>query len=67
MDFTAPIGTDVHVTGDGVVEMVNYSFEGYGNEIVVDHGYGYKTRYAHLSKFNVIAGQKVKRGDVIGK
>jgi hypothetical protein len=66
MDFTAPIGTEVHVTGDGVVETVNYSFEGYGNEIVVNHGYGYRTRYAHLSKFKVVPGQKVKRGDVIG-
>jgi hypothetical protein len=66
MDFTAPVGTDVFVTGDGVVEVVNYSFNGYGNEIVVNHGYGYKTRYAHLSKFKVRPGQKVKRGDVIG-
>ncbi len=57
----------MHVTGDGVVEVVNYSFEGYGNEIIVNHGYGYRTRYAHLSKFNVTAGQKVKRGDIIGK
>lgn len=66
MDFTAPVGTDVYVTGDGTVEVVNYSFNGYGNEIVVNHGYGYKTRYAHLSKFKVRQGQKVKRGDVIG-
>lgn len=66
MDFTAPVGTEVFVTGDGTVEVVNYSFKGYGNEIVVNHGYGYKTRYAHLSKFKVKPGQKVKRGDVIG-
>ncbi|MBS1613934.1 MAG: M23 family metallopeptidase [Bacteroidetes bacterium] len=66
MDFTAPVGTEVFVTGDGVVETVNYSFKGYGNEIVVNHGYGYRTRYAHLSKFKVKPGQKVKRGDVIG-
>jgi hypothetical protein len=66
MDFTAPVGTEVFVTGDGTVETVNYSFKGYGNEIVVNHGYGYKTRYAHLSKFKVRPGQKVKRGDVIG-
>lgn len=66
MDFTAPIGTEVFVTGDGVVETVNYSFGGYGNEIIVNHGYGYRTRYAHLSKFKVRPGQKVKRGDVIG-
>ena len=66
MDFTCSIGTDVHVTGDGVVEEVNYSFSGYGNEIVVNHGYGYRTRYAHLSRFKVKVGQKVKRGDTIG-
>lgn len=66
MDFTAPVGTEVYATGDGTVEVVNYSFKGYGNEIVINHGYGYKTRYAHLSKFKVKPGQKVKRGDVIG-
>jgi len=65
MDFTCPIGTDVHVTGDGVVEEVNFTFGGYGNEIIVNHGYGYRTRYAHLSRFKVKVGQKVKRGDII--
>ena len=65
MDFTCPIGTAVHVTGDGVVEIVDFSYGGYGNEVVVNHGYGYRTRYGHLSRFNVKAGQKVKRGDVI--
>lgn len=66
MDFTAPVGTEVYVTGDGVVETVEYSYSGYGNQVVVNHGYGYKTRYAHLSKFKVKVGQKVKRGDLIG-
>ena len=66
MDFTCPIGTEVHVTGDGVVEAVNYSFHGYGNEIIVNHGFGYRTRYAHLSKFKVRPGEKVTRGDVLG-
>jgi murein DD-endopeptidase MepM/ murein hydrolase activator NlpD len=66
MDFTCPVGTEVHVTGDGTVEGVNFTFGGYGNEILVNHGYGYKTRYAHLSRFKVKVGQKVKRGDVIG-
>lgn len=65
MDFTCPVGTEVHVTGDGTVEEVNYSFSGYGNEIVVNHGFGYRTRYAHLSRFKVKVGQKVTRGDVI--
>ncbi len=65
MDFTCAVGTEVHVTGDGTVESVNYSFNGYGNEIVVNHGYGYRTRYAHLSRFKVSPGQKVTRGEVI--
>ncbi len=65
MDFTCPVGTEVHVTGDGVVETVNYSFNGYGNEIIVNHGYGYRTRYAHLSRFKATPGQKVTRGEVI--
>lgn len=65
MDFTCPVGTGVHVTGDGTVETVNYSYGGYGNEIIVNHGFGYRTRYAHLSKFKVTVGQKIKRGDII--
>lgn len=66
MDFTCPVGTEVHVTGDGVVELVDFSYGGYGNEIIVNHGYGYRTRYAHLTRAKVTPGQKVKRGDVIG-
>lgn len=66
MDFTADTGTEVYATGDGVVELVEQRNWGYGQSIVINHGYGYKTRYAHLSKFNVKQGQKVKRGDLIG-
>jgi murein DD-endopeptidase MepM/ murein hydrolase activator NlpD len=66
MDFTAPMGTDIYVTGDGVVESITQEKRGYGNHIVINHGFGYKTLYAHLDKFNVRRGQKVKRGDVIG-
>jgi murein DD-endopeptidase MepM/ murein hydrolase activator NlpD len=66
MDFTAPQGTDIYVTGDGVVEAVNYSKRGYGNHIIINHGFGYKTIYAHLDRPNVRVGQHVKRGDVIG-
>ncbi|MBU2019133.1 MAG: M23 family metallopeptidase [Bacteroidetes bacterium] len=66
MDFTADIGTEVYCTGDGVIEALERNGWGYGNCIVVNHGYGYKTRYAHLSSFKVKAGQKVKRGDLIG-
>jgi murein DD-endopeptidase MepM/ murein hydrolase activator NlpD len=66
IDFTAPLGTDVYVTGDGVVERIESSQRGYGNSILIDHGFGIKTLYGHLSAFNVKLGQKVKRGDVIG-
>jgi murein DD-endopeptidase MepM/ murein hydrolase activator NlpD len=66
MDFTAPLGTDIYVTGDGVVESVISSRRGYGNHIIINHGFGYRTVYAHLESFNVRVGQKVRRGDVIG-
>lgn len=66
MDFTANIGTEVYVTGDGVVETLEVGAWGYGKCIVVNHGFGYKTRYAHLSAFKVKQGQKVKRGEIIG-
>ncbi|MFO7939669.1 MAG: M23 family metallopeptidase [Bacteroidales bacterium] len=66
MDFTAPTGTEIYSTGDGVVEEVQSSKRGYGKKIIVNHGYGYKTLYAHLNGFNVREGQKVKRGDVLG-
>lgn len=66
MDFTANIGTEVFVTGDGTVAALERNGWGYGNCIVINHGYGYKTRYAHLSAFKVTVGQKVKRGQVIG-
>lgn len=66
MDFTAPTGTDVYATADGTVELVERSRRGYGNRVVIDHGFGYKTLYAHLDDFNnLVKGQKVKRGDVI--
>ena len=65
-DFAADVGYPVYVTGDGGVEKVNYGFTGYGNEIIIDHGFGYKTRYAHLSRIDVAKGMKVLRGDQIG-
>lgn len=65
MDFTAPTGTEVYATGDGKVLQISKSRRGYGNKIVIDHGYGYRTLYGHLDSFNVKKGQKVKRGDVI--
>jgi murein DD-endopeptidase MepM/ murein hydrolase activator NlpD len=66
MDFTANVGTDVYATGDGVVEAIEVSGWGYGKSIVINHGYGYKTRYAHLSAFKVKQGQRVTRGELIG-
>lgn len=66
MDFTASTGTEVYATGDGKVTRADNKSSGYGNHIRIDHGYGYVTLYAHLSEMNVRAGQKVKRGDVIG-
>jgi murein DD-endopeptidase MepM/ murein hydrolase activator NlpD len=66
MDFTAPPGTDVYSTGNGVVASVQSSQRGLGKNIVIDHGFGYSSTYAHLSNFNVRVGQKVQRGDIIG-
>ncbi|MEF8846548.1 MAG: M23 family metallopeptidase [Bacteroidales bacterium] len=66
MDFTAPTGTKIYATGDGVVEKVKSSKRGYGKRVILDHGFGYKTRYAHLDEFDVRRGEEVKRGDVIG-
>lgn len=66
MDFTASTGTEVYATGDAIVVAVRTAKRGYGNHIVLDHGFGYETIYAHLSDFNVREGQTVKRGDVIG-
>lgn len=66
LDFTSDVGTEIYSTGDGVVEKVEKNSWGYGREIVINHGFGYKTRYAHLSSFLVNEGDKVKRGDLIG-
>lgn len=66
MDFTAPTGTEIYATGDGVIAEVKSQRRGYGNKIIINHGFGYKTLYAHMNAFNVKVGQKVKRGDVIG-
>jgi murein DD-endopeptidase MepM/ murein hydrolase activator NlpD len=66
MDFTAPVGTPIHATGDGVVLKVERERGGYGNSILISHGFSYETLYAHLSKINVQRGQVIKRGQVIG-
>ena len=64
MDFTAPTGTEVFATGNGKVKFVGWK-QGYGNTVIVDHGFGYETLYAHLFKALVKVGQKVKRSDII--
>ena len=66
MDFTAPQGTPVYAAGDGVVTRADDASSGYGKHIRIDHGYGYVSLYAHLHNYNAKAGQKVKRGDIIG-
>lgn len=66
IDFTATVGTDIYSTGDGVVVKVERSTTGYGNCIEIEHGFGYTTLYAHMSKMDVKRGDRVKRGQVIG-
>ncbi len=66
MDFSAKVGAPIFATGDGVVVRADNTASGYGNHIVLKHGFGYETLYAHLSKYNIKKGQKVKRGDIIG-
>lgn len=66
LDFAAPRGTPIYATGDGVVKDVKKSMTGYGNQVVINHGYGFLTRYAHMQSFKVAPGDKVKRGQCIG-
>tara|TARA_R110001583_G_scaffold77754_2_gene211474 strand:- start:903 stop:1874 length:972 start_codon:yes stop_codon:yes gene_type:complete len=66
MDFTAPRGTPIYASGDGVVVRADSRASGYGKHIRIDHGFGYVSLYAHLYKYNVRKNQKVKRGDLIG-
>jgi murein DD-endopeptidase MepM/ murein hydrolase activator NlpD len=66
IDVVAPVGTKIKAVGDGTVITSGYTEQGYGLQIEINHGYGYVTKYAHLSQSNVKVGQKVKRGDVIG-
>ncbi len=65
MDFSAPIGTDIFATGNGTIKFTGWQ-QGYGNAVIIDHGFGYETLYGHMSKILVKRGQKIKRGDVIG-
>ncbi|MBP7273468.1 MAG: M23 family metallopeptidase [Saprospiraceae bacterium] len=67
IDFTAPKGTDIQATGDGIVKEVKSDRRGYGLHVVIDHGYGYQSLYGHMNSIDVKAGQKVKRGQKIGE
>ncbi len=66
IDFAAAIGTPIYATADGSIDKLDVSFSGYGKMIEIDHGFGYRTRYAHMHGFAVRLGQKIKRGDLIG-
>jgi len=66
MDFTAPVGTPIHATGNGIVEKPDYDARGLGNHVIINHGFGYESVYGHMSKIVVRNGQKVNRGDLIG-
>ncbi|RPG64671.1 MAG: M23 family metallopeptidase [Flammeovirgaceae bacterium TMED290] len=65
LDFSIKVGTPIYATADGKAVIVKTSFGGFGKHIYLDHGNGYKTVYAHLDKFNIKRGQKVKRGELI--
>ena len=66
VDFALKPGNPIYATGDGVVEAVKFELFGYGTQVLIDHGFGYKTRYAHMKTVGVAEGMKVKRGECIG-
>jgi murein DD-endopeptidase MepM/ murein hydrolase activator NlpD len=66
MDFAAPTNTEIRATGDGTVSLASNIANGYGNHVIINHGYGYETLYGHMTKYIVRVGQKVKRGQLIG-
>jgi murein DD-endopeptidase MepM/ murein hydrolase activator NlpD len=66
IDFAAEIGTPIYATADGKVVVVDVKFSGYGKMVEIDHGFGYRSRYAHMHDFAVRAGQNIKRGDLVG-
>lgn len=66
LDFSAPTGTPIYATSDGVVQTAGFNTDGYGNKVVINHGYGFQTLYAHMVRVKAKQGQTVKRGEVIG-
>ena len=66
LDFTAPSGTPIYATADGIVSDAGFHTGGYGNRVMINHGFGYQTLYGHMSKIKARVGEKVHRGEVIG-
>jgi murein DD-endopeptidase MepM/ murein hydrolase activator NlpD len=66
MDFSAPTGTEIFATGDGEVILAKRSYNGFGRHVIIRHGFGYETLYAHMSEIKVKRGDRVRRGDLIG-
>lgn len=66
LDFTSPQGTPIYATADGTVKMAGFDNSGFGNHVIINHGYGYETLYGHMVRVKAKSGQHVKRGDVIG-
>ena len=66
LDFTAAIGTPIYATADGVVSEAGFSMDGFGNKVLINHGYGYQTLYGHMYRVKAKVGEQVKRGEVVG-
>jgi murein DD-endopeptidase MepM/ murein hydrolase activator NlpD len=66
LDFSAPTGTPIYATSDGVVQIAGFKTDGYGNKVVINHGFGFQTLYGHMVRVKAKVGQSVKRGEVIG-
>jgi murein DD-endopeptidase MepM/ murein hydrolase activator NlpD len=66
LDSTANTGTKIYATGDGIIAEANANAQGYGNHVIINHGFGYQTLYGHMSRIAVREGQKIKRGELIG-
>jgi len=66
LDFAAPQGTPIYATADGVVSLAGNMANGYGNHVIINHGYGYETLYGHMARFKARRGQRIRRGEVIG-
>ncbi len=66
LDFAAPMGTPIYATGNGTISEAGFDNGGYGNHVIINHGYGYQTLYGHMVRFKARPGERVKRGQVIG-